>query len=188
MEPELYEYVQITVAEQVGVEHRGGYYDHAGALRDMIQNHLFQLLCLTAMEPPVSFNADEVRNKKVDVLKAIRKYKPEDSFLCVRGQYDKGWIEGQNVIGYREEPGVNPKSTIETFAAVKFLLITGDGRVFRFICVQENECLKEFSAITIQFEPVPHKAFPAETIENWQPNRLTINIQPQKGITLTIPG
>ena len=103
------EHVQITVAEQVGVEHRGGYYDHAGALRDMIQNHLLQLLCLTAMEPPVSFNADEVRNKKVDVLKAIRKYKPEEVHsFAVRGQYDKGWIEGQKVIAYNEEPGVNP--------------------------------------------------------------------------------
>jgi glucose-6-phosphate 1-dehydrogenase len=179
------EHVQITVAEQVGVEHRGGYYDHAGALRDMIQNHLLQLLCLTAMEPPVSFNADEVRNKKVDVLKAIRKYKPEEVHsFAVRGQYDKGWIEGQKVIAYNEEPGVNPTSAIETFAAVKFFIDNWRWQDVPFYLRTGKRMPERVSVITIQFKPVPHKAFPAESIENWQPNRLTINIQPQKGIRL----
>jgi glucose-6-phosphate 1-dehydrogenase len=117
------EHVQITVAEQVGVEHRGLYYDNAGALRDMIQNHLLQLLCLTAMEPPVSFNADEVRNKKVDVLQAIRKSSLEEvRNFAIRGQYDAGWLQGTKVKAYREEPGVSPNSDTETFVALKFFI------------------------------------------------------------------
>jgi glucose-6-phosphate 1-dehydrogenase len=179
------DHVQISVAEQVGVEHRGGYYDNAGALRDMIQNHLMQLLCLTAMEPPVSFNADEVRNKKVDVLKAIRKYKPEEVHsFAVRGQYDEGWIEGQKVVGYTSEPGVNPRSTTETFAAVKIFIDNWRWQDVPFYLRTGKRMAEKVSVITIQFKPVPHKAFPAESIENWQPNRLTINIQPQKGIRL----
>jgi glucose-6-phosphate 1-dehydrogenase len=177
--------VQITVAEQVGVEHRGGYYEHAGALRDMIQNHLLQLLCLTAMEPPVSFNADEVRNKKLDVLRAIRKYKPEEVHAyAVRGQYDEGWIEGQKVKGYTEEPGVNPKSITETFASVKFFIDNWRWQDVPFYLRTGKRMAEKISVIIIQFRPVPHKAFPAESIENWQPNRLSINIQPQKGIRL----
>ena len=98
------DHVQISVTEQLGVGDRGGYYDEAGALRDMVQNHILQLLCLVAMEPPVSFKADEVRNRKVDVLKAMRHFTPEDIKMgAVRGQYSKGWIEGKTVPGYREE-------------------------------------------------------------------------------------
>jgi glucose-6-phosphate 1-dehydrogenase len=97
------DHVQITVAEQLGVENRGNYYETAGALRDMIQNHLLQLLCFIAMEPPVSFDADELRNKKVDVLNALRKFKPEEIYnYAVRGQYGEGWIEGKKVKGYRQ--------------------------------------------------------------------------------------
>ncbi|MBO9639208.1 MAG: glucose-6-phosphate dehydrogenase, partial [Siphonobacter aquaeclarae] len=103
------QHVQISVTEQLGVGERGDYYDGAGALRDMIQNHLLQLLCLVAMESPVSFSADEVRNRKVDVLKAMRRFTPDDVRLsAVRGQYAKGWIEGKEVPGYREEGKVNP--------------------------------------------------------------------------------
>jgi glucose-6-phosphate 1-dehydrogenase len=159
------EHVQITVAEQVGVEHRGGYYDHAGALRDMIQNHLMQLLCLIAMEPPVSFNADEVRNKKVDVLKAIRKYKPEEVHsFAVRGQYGEGWIEGQKVIGYNEEPGVNIKSETETFAALKVFIDNWRWQDVPFYLRTGKRMAEKVSVITIQFKPVPHKAFPAELL------------------------
>lgn len=96
--------VQITVAEKIGVEERGSYYEQSGALRDMIQNHVMQLLCLIAMEPPVSFDADEVRNKKADVLRAIRPIKKENVHdVAVRGQYSEGWIEGKKVKGYRQE-------------------------------------------------------------------------------------
>jgi len=115
------DYVQITVAEQVGVEERGGYYEGAGALKDMIQNHLLQLLCMIAMEPPVSFEAEEIRNRKIDVLRAVHRLKPEDVHAnAVRGQYGGGWMQGEKVPGYREEEGVDPHSNTETFAAVKF--------------------------------------------------------------------
>ncbi len=179
------DHVQITVAEQVGVEHRGGYYDNAGALRDMIQNHLLQLLCLVAMEPPVSFNADEVRNKKVDVLRAIRKYKTDEvNANAVRGQYDKGWIEGQKVISYHEEPGVNKNSETETFAAIKFFIDNWRWQDVPFYLRSGKRMTEKISVITIQFKPVPHRAFPAESVENWHPNRLIINIQPEKEIRL----
>ena len=117
------DYVTITAAEEVGVEHRGGYYDHAGALRDMVQNHLMQLLCLVAMEPMVSFEADEIRNKKVDVLHAVRPIHRDDVHQCVvRGQYGPGWVGGKKVPGYREEEGVAPDSQTETFVALRLFL------------------------------------------------------------------
>jgi glucose-6-phosphate 1-dehydrogenase len=117
------DHVQITVAEQVGVEHRGAYYEHAGALRDMIQNHLMQILCLIAMEPMVSFEADEIRNKKVDVLRAIRPISKEHvQDIAVRGQYGPGSIKGQKVPAYRSEPDVAHNSPAETFAALKLFV------------------------------------------------------------------
>ena len=117
------DYVTITVAETVGVEHRGGYYDHAGALRDMVQNHLMQLLCLVAMEPMVSFEADEIRNKKVDVLHAARPiHRDEVPQSAVRGQYGSGRNGGNKVPGYREEDGVAPDSQTETFVALKLFI------------------------------------------------------------------
>src|SRR5262249_38877022 len=117
------ESVNITVAEKVGIEHRGAYYDHAGALRDMMQNHLMQILCLVAMEPMISFNADEIRNKKIDVLHAIRPIQNDMIHQCVvRGQYRNGWIDGKAVVGYREEEGVQPDSQTETFVALKLFV------------------------------------------------------------------
>lgn len=111
------DYVTITAAEAVGLEHRGGYYDHAGAIRDMVQNHLMQLLCLVAMEPMISFNADEIRNKKVDVLHAVRPIHPDAVHQCVvRGQYGPGWVGGKKVSGYREEDGVSTGSQTETLS------------------------------------------------------------------------
>ncbi len=117
------DYVTITVAEEVGVEHRGGYYDGAGALRDMVQNHLLQLLCLVAMEPMVSFDANEIRNKKVDVLHAVRPI-PLDAVhhSTVRGQYNDGWIGGRKVRAHRAEDGVPPDSQTETFAALRLFV------------------------------------------------------------------
>lgn len=117
------EHVQITAAESVGLEGRGGYYEHSGALRDMVQNHILQLLCMIGMEAPVSFDANEIRNKKVDVLNAIRRIeKDEVHDYSVRGQYGGGWMKGRQVVGYREEKGVDPKSEVETYAAVKFYI------------------------------------------------------------------
>ena len=177
--------VQITVAEQIGVESRGAYYEHAGALRDMIQNHLMQLLCLLAMEPPVSFDADEIRNRKVDVLHAVRKIKREEVHsFAVRGQYDEGWFEGKKVKGYREEAGVDKDSNTETFAALKLFIDNWRWQDVPFYLRTGKRMGETISVITIQFRPVPHQSFPIESINNWQSNRLILNIQPNMGIQL----
>ncbi len=179
------DYVTITAAEEVGVEHRGGYYDHAGALRDMVQNHLMQLLCLVAMEPMVSFNADEIRNKKVDVLHAARPIHPDAVHECaVRGQYGKGWIGGKKVPGYREEDGVAPDSQTETFAALRLFIDNWRWQSVPFYLRTGERLAQQASEITIQFRGVPHHSFPAEAALDWQSSRLTICIQPNEGIAL----
>ncbi len=177
--------VQITVSEQLGVENRGNYYETAGALRDMIQNHILQLLCLIAMEPPVSFNADEVRNRKVDVLNALRRFTPEDVHkYAVRGQYGEGWIQGKKVKGYRQEPDVEKKSAKETFAALKLFIDNWRWQGVPFYLRTGKRMSETITVITIQFKPVPHQSFPAEATGNWQPNQLVLNIQPRMGIQL----
>ncbi|MEP6712500.1 MAG: glucose-6-phosphate dehydrogenase [Ferruginibacter sp.] len=179
------DHVQITVAEKIGVESRGNYYEINGALRDMIQNHLLQLLCLIAMEPPVSFNADEVRNKKVDVLHALRKIKKEEVHnFAIRGQYDEGWVEGKKVKGYRQEPDVSPESHTETFAAIKFFIDNWRWSNVPFYVRTGKRMNESISVITIQFKPVPHQSFPDEATENWQPNRMVLNLQPDMGIRI----
>ncbi len=177
--------VQITVSEQLGVENRGNYYETAGALRDMIQNHLFQLLCLIAMEPPVSFEADEVRNRKVDVLNALRKIHPEEVYeYAVRGQYGAGWIQGKKVKGYREEPDVSKDSNKETFAALKLFIDNWRWQGVPFYLRTGKRLNETISIITIKFKPVPHQSFPAEARGQWQPNTLMLHIQPHMGIHL----
>ena len=169
------ESVEITVAETVGVEHRGGYYDQSGALRDMIQNHLLQILCLVTMEPPIAFEADEIRSKKVEVLRSIRVLTPEAiAHAAVRGQYT----------GYQQEPDVAPDSTTETFVAltlhidnwrwqgVPFTLRTGKG-------LQAKQ-----SVVNVRFRQVPHHSFPREATAAWQANELHIHIQPNEGIDI----
>ncbi|MFL9482146.1 glucose-6-phosphate dehydrogenase [Chitinophagaceae bacterium LWZ2-11] len=179
------DHVQITNAETVGVEGRGGYYEKSGALRDMVQNHILQLICMIAMEAPVSFDANEIRNKKVDVLNAVRKITREEAHShAVRGQYGPGWMKGDKVKGYREEPSVNPKSSIETFAAVKFFVDNWRWQGVPFY-VRTGKCLQEKTTIiTIQFKQAPNYAFPPEAAETWRPNRLTISIQPEMDIRL----
>ncbi|MCB0210077.1 MAG: glucose-6-phosphate dehydrogenase [Anaerolineae bacterium] len=179
------DHMQITVAEQVGVEHRGGYYDHAGALRDMVQNHLLQLLCLMAMEPPVSFDADEIRNKKVDVLHAIRPIAPEQVHeMAVRGQYDAGWLEGERVIAYTEEPDVTPDSPTETFVALKLFVENWRWQGVPFYLRTGKRLPAKTSEVSIVLRPVPHQPFPSSAVENWQPNRIVVNIQPEEGIVV----
>ena len=180
------DHVQITVAEQLGVENRGGYFDQAGALRDMIQNHLLQLLCLVAMEPPVSFDADEIRNRKVDVLHALRKIEQHDVHkYAVRGQYNSGWMEGKKVKAYRDEPGVDKNSNTETFAAMKLFIDNWRWQGVPFYVRSGKRMNETRSYITIQFKPVPHQSFPPEATGNWQANVLTLNIQPRMTITLS---
>lgn len=179
------DYVQITVAEEVGVEDRGGYYEGSGALRDMIQNHLLQLLCMVAMEPPVTFEAEEIRNRKVDVLHAVKRYSKEEvGKYAVRGQYGPGWMKGTQVPGYREETGVDPKSGTETYAAVKFSLDNWRWQGVPFYLRTGKRMQEKSSSITIQFRPVPHLTFPSAMSENILPNRLIINLQPQMDIRL----
>jgi glucose-6-phosphate 1-dehydrogenase len=179
------DYVQITVAEQVGVEERGGYYESAGALKDMIQNHLLQLMCMIAMEPPVSFEAEEIRNRKIDVLRAVHRIKPEDVHAnAVRGQYGGGWMQGEKVPGYREEQGVDPHSNTETFAAVKFSIENWRWQGVPFYLRTGKRMQEKTSSITIQFRPVPHSTFERSQADSVSPNRLTINIQPQMDIRL----
>ncbi len=179
------DYVTITVAEEVGVEHRGGYYDGAGALRDMVQNHLLQLLCLVAMEPMVSFDADEIRNKKVDVLHAVRPI-PHDSVhhSTVRGQYDKGWIGGKKVRAYREEDGVPTDSQTETFAALRLFVDNWRWQDVPFYLRTGKRLPLQLSEVAIQFRAVPHQSFPTEATLDWQPSRLVMSIQPEEGIVL----
>lgn len=181
------DHVQISVTEQLGVGDRGGYYEGAGALRDMIQNHLLQLLCLIGMETPVNFDADEIRNKKVDVLKAMRPFGPDDiRFSTVRGQYAKGWVEGKEVPGYRHENGVAPDSNTETFAAIKFFVDNWRWQGIPFYVRTGKRLFQTSSLITIQFKDVPHHIFPSAVTEHWQQNRLIISIQPEMSIRLQV--
>jgi glucose-6-phosphate 1-dehydrogenase len=179
------DHVQVTVAENVGVEQRGGYYDHAGALRDMIQNHLLQVLCLIASEPPVRMDADEIRSKKVDVLRAIRAIDPSEvSHFAVRGQYGAGEIDGKPVPGYRAEPGIDPDSPTETFAAVQLFVDNWRWHGVPFYLRTGKRLPAKVSEVSIQFLPVPHQAFPSSAIEHWQPNRLIVRIQPEEGMLI----
>jgi glucose-6-phosphate 1-dehydrogenase len=151
----------------------------------MIQNHIFQLLCLIAMEPPVSFEADEVRNRKVDVMNALQKIKIDEVHeYAVRGQYGPGWIQGKKVIGYRQEPDVKETSSTETFAALKLSVNNWRWQGVPFYLRTGKRMSESISVITIQFKPVPHQLFPSEATANWQPNQLILNIQPHMGISM----
>ncbi len=179
------EFVAITVAENIGIGHRGGYYDNAGALRDMVQNHLMQLLCLVAMEPMVSFDADEIRNKKVDVLHAIRPIPYEEVKRdVVRGQYGKGLSGTQKVCGYREEEGVAPDSQTETYVAIKLHVDNWRWQDVPFYLRTGKRLAQQSSEIVIQFRAVPHRSFPKEASFDWQPSQIIISIHPDEGIIL----
>ncbi len=177
--------IQITVAEKLGVEHRGAYYENAGALRDMVQNHLLQILCLIAMEPPISFQADEIRNKKVDVLRSIRLIPPDQIHnFVVRGQYGQGQIDGKTVPAYRSEVAVDPNSGTETYVAIKFFIDNWRWQDVPFYLRTGKRMAANVSEVSIDFKPAPHQMFPAMALSRWQPNRLAIRIQPSEGILL----
>src|SRR5215470_19415443 len=187
------DHVQITAAETVGVEHRGGFYETAGALRDMVPNHLFQLLTMTAMEPPISFDADEVRNKQAEVLHAIQPLGPEDVLTCmVRGQYDEGVIDGLRVPAYREEPDVAPDSNTETLVALKLLIDNWRWAGVPFYLRTGKRLAQRTTEVVIQFRRTPFILFRNTSVKNLETNRLVIHIQPEEGISLSfgakIPG
>lgn len=179
------DHIQITASETIGVEDRGGYYDQSGALRDMVQNHVLQLLCMIAMEPPTSFDSNEIRNKKVDVLSAIRRISVEDVHEnAVRGQYASGWQKANEVPGYRQEKGVNAESPVETFVAAKFFIDNWRWKNVPFYIRTGKRLHEKITLITIQFKEAPHYSFPAEAADTWRPNRLTFSIQPQMDIRI----
>ncbi len=179
------DHIQITAAETVGVELRGAYYEMAGALRDMVPNHLFQLLSLTAMEPPVSFEANAVRDEQAKVLRAIRPFSPEDVLSCaVRGQYDAGVFGSAKVNRYLDEPHVSNRSTTETFVALKLSIDNWRWAGIPFFLRTGKRMEKRLTEIAIQFKPAPHLLFRKTAVERLTPNRLVLQIQPEEGIKL----
>jgi glucose-6-phosphate 1-dehydrogenase len=187
------DHVQITVAEKLGVETRGGYYDTAGALRDMVPNHIFQLVTLTAMEPPVSFEADAVRTEQSKILAAIQPFSPEDALhKAVRGQYGEGEIDGKKVPAYRSEEKVSPTSNTETFAAIKLSIDNWRWADVPFYIRTGKRLPQKHSSIIVQFKKAPFILFRNTPVERLTTNRIAIHIQPDEGITLhfgaKIPG
>ena len=181
------DHVQITVAETLGVEARGAYYESAGVLRDMIQNHMFQLLALVAMEPPSSFEAAPVRDEKVKVLNAIRPMMPEEILQrTVRGQYGEGFVDGQKLSAYRAESAVAPASATETFGALKLDLDNWRWAGVPFYLRSGKRLAKHVTEIVIQFRKPPLLAFGKIQIQDLEPNRLILSIQPEEGITIEI--
>ncbi len=183
------DHVQITMAETLGVERRGRYYESAGALRDMVQNHMLQLLCLVAMEPPVDLHPDSVRGEKLKVLRSLR---PIDAGRVgsetVRGQYTRGTAEGEEVPGYREEDGVDPGSAVETYAAVRVLLDSWRWSGVPFLLRTGKRLARRTTEISVHFKRPPLRLFPGTQ----PPNALVLRIQPREGITMSfnakVPG
>jgi glucose-6-phosphate 1-dehydrogenase len=172
------DHVQITVAESIGIEGRAAFYEQAGATRDVLQNHLLQLLALTAMEPPIDFDADAVRNEKAKVLRATE---VDD---VVRGQYGRGYIEGKEVPGYREEEGIDPESTTETFVAAKLRVDTWRWADTPFYVRTGKRLAKRETTIAVQFKRVPQSLFTHS--DGLRPNVLAIHVQPDEGVSLGI--
>ncbi|MCC3411542.1 MULTISPECIES: glucose-6-phosphate dehydrogenase [unclassified Microcoleus] len=178
------DHVQITVAETVGVEDRAGYYESSGALRDMLQNHLMQIFCLTAMEPPNSLDADSIRTEKMKVLQATRLADLNNlEFSAIRGQYSAGWMKGKPVPGYHEEPGVAPNSTTPTFVAMKFMIDNWRWQGVPFYLRTGKRLPKKVSEIAIQFREVPLLIFQSAA-QQTTPNVLTMRVHPNEGISL----
>ena len=178
------DHIQITNAETLGVEGRGAYYEKAGALRDMIQNHVFQVTSLIAMEPPASLSANGVRDEKFKAMQSVRPL-PADQIdeFAVRGQYGPGTVLGDTVPGYRQEPGVDPNSSTETFAALKLYLDNWRWAGVPFYIRSGKRLQKHVTEIAIQFKEVPHRLF-TDSDSPLQPNVLVIRIQPNEGISL----
>ena len=179
------DHVQITVAESLGVGHRGGFYETAGALRDIVQNHVLQVLALTLMEPPASVDAKGIRDEKVKALRAVDVPAPDDvSIEVVRGQYDRGWVEGEEVPGYREEGGVDPASRTETFVAMRMKIDNWRWAGVPFYVRTGKRLPKRVTEVAIEFRDVPHLPFGSKETRGLGPNALVLRIQPDEGISL----
>jgi len=177
------DHVQVTVAESIGIEGRAGYYEHAGAIRDIFQNHLLQLLAITAMEPPIDFTAESVRNEKVKVLRALHTPGPKS---VVRGQYGRGWVEGVEVAGYREEEDVDPQSMTETYVAAKLYVDNWRWADTPFYVRMGKRLARRETTIAIEFKRAPHPPFEEIAAEGLRPNVLLVHIQPDEGVSLAI--
>jgi glucose-6-phosphate 1-dehydrogenase len=177
------DHVQITVAESIGIEGRSAYYEQSGAIRDIFQNHLLQLLALTAMEPPIDFTADSVRSEKVKVLKSMHTPGPKH---IVRGQYGRGFVEGEEVPGYREEPGVDPNSMTETYVAAKLFVDNWRWADVPYYVRAGKRLARRETTIEIQFKRAPHPPFADAVAEELRPNALVFHIQPDEGVSLAV--
>jgi glucose-6-phosphate 1-dehydrogenase len=177
------DHVQITVAESLGIEGRANFYEQAGAIRDIFQNHLLQLLALTAMEPPIDFTAESVRNEKVKVLRAMHTPGPKH---VVRGQYGPGFVEGEEVPGYREEEGVAPDSMTETYVAAKLFVDSWRWADTPFYVRTGKRLPRRETTIAIQFKRAPHPPFEVDAEAGLRPNVLLVHIQPDEGVSLAI--
>src|SRR3954452_10418181 len=179
--------IQITAAEDIGIGSRAGYYDQAGALRDLVQNHMLQLLTLVCMEPPASFDADKVRDEKVKVLHAIRPPTPEQvSRTSVRAQYTPGTVGGAEVAGYLEEPGVAADSRTETYAALKLEVHNWRWAGVPIYLRTGKHLTRKVTEIAVQLKPVPHLAFQSEGSVGVMPNELVLTVQPNEGVSLSL--
>jgi glucose-6-phosphate 1-dehydrogenase len=177
------DHVQITVAESIGIEGRAGFYEQAGAIRDIFQNHLLQLVALTAMEPPIDFTADSVRNEKVKVLRAMHTPGPKS---VVRGQYGRGFVEGVEVPGYREEEGVAPDSLTETYFAAKLYVDNWRWADTPYYVRCGKRLPRRETTIAIQFKRAPHPPFEETSSDGMRPNVLLVHVQPDEGVSLAI--
>ena len=181
------DHVQITVAESIGLEGRASYYESAGALRDVVQNHMLQVLALVAMEPPVTFEAEAVRDEKVKVLKALHSFSGTHlESDAVRGQYGPGIVEGKQVAGYREEPKVDRHSQTESYAAIKVGIDNWRWAGTPFYLRHGKRLPSRVSEVAVQFKPVPHSPFAASGTRALEPDRLIVRIQPDEGISLRL--
>jgi glucose-6-phosphate 1-dehydrogenase len=186
---ESVDHVQITVSEKIGVGDRGGYYEEAGALRDMVQNHMLQVLSLVTMEPPVSLAAESVRDEKVKLLKSIRALTPEDvARQVVRGQYFAGIVNGEARPGYRQEPKVQPNSNVETYVALKLLIDNWRWSGVPFYLRTGKNLPMSASEVRIQFRPTPHVLFAAQCGQHLDTNAIALRLQPNEGIYLRFNG
>jgi glucose-6-phosphate 1-dehydrogenase len=179
------DHVQITVAESLGVGHRGGFYETAGALRDIVQNHVMQVLSLTLMEPPATVDAQGIRDEKVKALRAVAIQTPDEVVInAVRAQYGPGWSEGQEVVGYRQEEGVAPDSRTETYVALKLVIDNWRWAGVPVYIRTGKRLPKRLTEVALQFHTVPHLPFEASEARGLHPNAMVLRIQPDEGISL----
>ena len=187
------DHVELTVAESLGVGHRGTFYEQAGALRDIVQNHLLQVLALTAMEPPASFDADAIRDEKVKLLRSIRPLQPWDlPHLVVRGQYVDGVVDGEPVPGYRDEEGVAPNSTTETYLALRLEIDNWRWAGVPFFVRTGKRLARRVTEVAVRYKQVPFLPLPKSAVDSIEPNTTIVRIQPDEGVEVSfaakVPG